>query len=256
IDYIVDDCVKAGIKEIIFVINEHNYQTLHYYRENQRLHDYLQKMNKLELYDQVSHLHQKATFHFVKQSDTDTYGTATPILLAKQYIKNEEAFLYLTGDDFVYSADENYSFTRKMIDLFEQNQARGLITCYSRPKNEIHRYGVAAIEEKNGVNYLTKLVEKPKTENAPSNLANISKYILSAKIIDIIEQQQPNPDSGELYITDSITQLAQNADVLVMETKEKYLDGGNLASWLKANLVVAQNDPKLRQVIKNFAKSL
>jgi UTP--glucose-1-phosphate uridylyltransferase len=256
VDYVVEDCVKGGIEEVIFVVNEHNYQTLHYYRENKRLYRYLKQMDKVELYEQVVHLHQKAKFHFVKQSDDDTYGTATPIKLAQDYIKDEEAFLYLTGDDFVYFADKDQSLTKNMIDLFEDNQAQGLLTCYHRPKKEIDRYGVAAVESRGGVNYLRKLVEKPKPENAPSNLANISKYILTPQILDIIKHQKPNPASQELYITDSIQQLAETSPVVVMETQGEYLDGGNLKNWLKANLTVAKNNPELKQVIKKFGQSL
>ncbi len=256
IDYVVEDCVQGGIEEIIFVINEHNYQTLHYYRENKRLYHYLKQMDKAKLYDQVAHLHQKAKFHFVKQTDKDTYGTATPIQLAQNYIKDEEAFLYLTGDDFVYFSEENKCLTNNMVELFEQNQAKGLITSYQRPKSEIHRYGVAAVEAKNGVNYLQKLVEKPKADKAPSNLANISKYILTPQILEIIAQQQPNPANQELYITDSINHLAETEPVLVLETRGEYLDGGNLKNWLKTNLTLAKDQPELKKVIKKFSQNL
>lgn len=252
IDYVVEDCIKAGIEDIIIIISEHNFQILHYYRENQRLFNYLKNKGKSDLYDQVEHLHQQATFYFVRQPDEAPYGTAVPLQLVKDHIKDEEAFLYLTGDDFVYKAGNDFSFTREMIAHFNQTEAKALVNCYPRPESELHRYGIAEVKDDNGFKLLTKLVEKPDPGQAPSNLANISKYILTPEILEIIDQQQPDTDSGELYITDSLQTLAQDERVLVLETSGTYLDGGNVANWLRANLTLARDKKDLKQIIKNL----
>ncbi len=255
IDYVVEDCIKAGIKDIIFVINKHNYQVLHYYRENKRLENYLQQVGKSDDYQAIENLHQKANFHFVKQDDDDPYGTAVPIQLAKEYIKGEEAFLYLTGDDFVYSPDPDFSLCRQLINRFEKNHAAAAMTCDTRPKQELNRYGVVEVKNNQKADYLLSLIEKPAIEEAPSNLVNISKYILPVEILDIIDKQQPNPKSGELYITDSLEALAQEKPVLVHTISEKFLDGGNLNNWLKANLTIAMHDPELKQIVLALANS-
>lgn len=255
VDYVVDDCIRAGINQIIFVVNEHNYQTLHYYRENQRLFNYLQEKGKADLYQYVKNIHQKAEFYFVKQTDQDQYGTAIPVHLAREHIQNEEAFLYLTGDDFVYSSDKNFSLVGDLIQLYTQYRPAGVVTCYPRPQSEVHRYGIAGFQQHEDYKQLTQLIEKPTPEAAPSNLANISKYILTPQILEVIEQQQPNPDTDELYITDSLQQLAQKQLVLVHETESEYLDGGNVANWLKANLTIAADDPKLRQTVLDFCRT-
>ncbi len=251
IDYIVGDCIQAGIDEIIFVINEHNYQVLHYYRENQRLYHYLKKMDKVELYAQVEHLHQQAQFHFVKQKDSDPYGTAVPVQLAQKYIQPGEAFLVFMGDDFIFS-NNGKSEAAKMIKLFNDSQAKALATCIQQPTPQLHRYGIAQIKKTSGFSYLTNLVEKPDPGTAPSNLANISKYILTSDVFEIIAQQKPNSQSGELYITDTISTIAQHSPVVIHQPQGVYLDGGNVASWLKANLTVAKNDKKLYQELKQF----
>lgn len=253
IDYVVDDCVKAGIEEIIFVINKHNYQVLHYYRENQRLYQYLEKMGKLDRYEKLKDLHSKAKFHFVKQSDEDQYGTAMPVLLAKDYIKDEEAFLVLMGDDFIYNSNGN-SEAQRMIETFENSGAKGLVTCIEKPEELLHKYGIAELKEENGYAYLNNLVEKPEPGTAPSNLANISKYIMTPEILDIIENQEPNPKSGELYITDSITQMAELGKVVVHKPEGEYLDGGYPLGWLLTNLTVAKNDPEMWSAIKEFVQ--
>ncbi len=252
IDYIVDDLVKAGIEEIIIIINEHNYQVLHFFRENKRLFNYLQKMNKTQLYQQVEHLHQKAKFSFVKQTDQDPYGTAVPVNLARQHLENEPAFLYFTGDDFVYAANENYSLAAELIQLYEEHQPGAILSCDQKPKDQLHRYGVVATEQDGEVQKITQLVEKPKPGTAPSNLVNVSKYVLTPDIFPLIDQQQPNADSGELYITDTLVELAKQHSVLVHPITETYLDGGNVKNWLKANLTMAMNDPELKQVVQEF----
>lgn len=251
IDYLIEDCVKAGIEEIVFVINKHNYQVLHYYRENQRLYHYLKDLGKLELYEKIAHLHQQARFHFVKQDDTDGYGTAVPLKLAKDHFKNEEAFLVLMGDDFLYNPKIN-SPLQAMLSFYYQSQADGLITCFPKPDSELHLYGVAQVIKKANFDYLEKLIEKPAPGEAPSNLINISKYILCPDVFDIIENQSVNAQSGELYITDSVSQLANSKQLVIYQPDAQYLDTGNTLNWLKANLLMAKHDQQLYQDIKEF----
>jgi len=251
IDYVVEDCVKAGISDIIFVISEHNYQVLHYYRENPRLYQYLKKNKKLELYESIKDLHQKANFHFIRQSDADDYGTAVPVQLAKEYLKDEEAFLVLMGDDFIYNHNGQSEVTA-MIDTFEKSGAKGLVTCIEKPEELLHRYGVAQLAQENNFRYLQALVEKPSLGTAPSNLANISKYILPQTVFDLIDVQQPNPQSGELYITDTISQLALTEKVVIHQPHGEYLDGGYPLGWLLANLAVAKDKKEIWQEVKKF----
>lgn len=255
VDYLVTDLVKAGITEIIFVINEHNRQILHYFRENNRLKEYLDKMGKSHLYDQVKELHEKAEFHFVKQTDSDPYGSATPVRLAKDYLKDEESFLVLMGDDIPYNADGT-SEAALMIEHLEKTGAHALATFTEQSEELLHKYGVAETFEKDGDRYLKSLIEKPEPGTAPSNLANISKYILTPEVFDIIDQQELDKKSGELYITDTVTELAQKEDVAVYTPKGTYLDCGYPLGWLKANLTMAKEDKELRKELNNFLKEI
>lgn len=254
IDYVVEDCVKAGIEEIIFVVSEHNYQVLHFYRDNQRLYKYLQKVNKLDLYEQIAEIHNKAQFHFVKQTDNDPYGTAVPVILAKDYVKDEEAFLVLMGDDFIYQSGEK-SAVADMLRAMEDSGAKALVTCVEKPNEVLNKYGVIKSQMEGNLRFLEAIIEKPTIEKAPSNLVNISKYILSKGIWPILAKQQVNPQSGEFYITDSLQALAQTEKVLVHVPSGEYLDGGYPLGWLLANLTVAKNDPELWPIIENFVST-
>lgn len=255
VDYLVDDLVKAGIEEIIFVVDEHNQQVFHYYRENLRLQKYLERMNKTPLYDKVKDLHTKAQFHFVQQTDKDRYGTATPIKLAQDHLKDEKAFVVLMGDDIPYNADGS-SEVAKMISHLETTGADALATFVEQPQDRLHMYGIAETTERDGVTYLKNLIEKPAPGTAPSNLANISKYILIPEIFEIIDQQPVDPKTNELYITDTVTTLAHTKNVAVYTPTGQYLDCGYPLGWLKANLAMAKDNPELRKELKAFLEEI
>jgi UTP--glucose-1-phosphate uridylyltransferase len=254
IDYVVADCVSAGINEIIFVVKEgENKLVEHFYSETGLLKQQMQQLGKYESYlNSNSHVPENVQFRFVTQAMSDKYGTAIPVLLAEEYLKDEEAFLVFMGDDFIYNPSTVSA--KEMIELFNQSNALGLVTCISKPDEELHRYGVAETREENGYTYLTNLVEKPATGTAPSNLINISKYIFTPKIFDLIKHQDEDEKSGEFYITDTATQLAQSDKVVIYTPQGRYLDGGNVLNWLKANLIVAKDVPALNDDLRKFVE--
>ncbi len=254
VDYVVDDLIKSGVERIIMVISEHNSQVLHFYRENQRLFKYLQDHQKTELYQQVEHLHQKAEFIFIRQPDEGLYGTAVPVKLAEQYLKNDEAFFVFMGDDFLFDQKQT-SESQQMLELYQQSQAKGLMTCIPKPQEQLSRYGVIKIKSSQTPSpwqFLDTIVEKPQIDKAPSNLVNVSKYIMTPAIFELLTAQTVNPDSGELYITDTLIKLAQTQPVVIYQPQGEYLDGGNPEEWLKANITVAKTDPSLREKILNW----
>lgn len=256
VDYIVEDCIKAGIEEIIFVISEHNSQLIHFYSENNRLKAYLERMNKSEQYKSVAKLHSQASFQFIRQRDDEVYGTATPVKLAQDYVRDEDAFLVFMGDDCIYNPDSS-SEAARMIELFTSASADGLATCIAKPDSQLHKYGIASTRTEDSRTYLTDLVEKPAPGTAPSNLANLSKYILTPAIFDLLANQQPNPDNGELYITDTIAALArQTQNVLIHEPHGIYLDGGSPMSWLHANLTVALHEQEYAAEARQMIEAL
>lgn len=247
IDYLVDDCIAAGITEFVIVVNHMSTQIEEYYSEKPAVTTELTRLAKFEALKTIENLHQKATFTFVVQHPKDGYGTAVPLQVAQNHLLDEEAFLVLMGDDFLYNG-EKFSEANLMIAHFNkahtENAAKGLITCLERPEDSLHKYGIAKVHSEKGLTYLDTLVEKPKPGTAPSNLANISKYIFTPDVFKILETQTPNEQSGELYITDTATILAQQAPVAVYTPHSQYLDCGNPDSWFHANTVVAANKQK------------
>lgn len=251
IDYLVDDCIRAGIEKIILTVREGQNIVQHYYTEQPSLRTHFESMGTAEKYRAVEELHQKASFHFVTQRNADGYGTAVPVKLAQELLQDEEAFLYITGDDFVFHSDDS-SEAKQLISLWERSGAQAVLSAREVPAEDTHRYGIVETREEDGVSYLSSLVEKPPQGTTTSRLANISKYVLTKDIFAGLQNQQPNPDSGELYITDTVAALDR---VAVHVPYGKYLDCGSVAGWLKANLTVARQDPTLwNEITESFTE--
>ena len=236
IDYVVDDCVQAGIKEIIFVVNGRTKDQIEsYYSENKQLFSYLERMGKLEKYSIIENLHTKAKFTYVIQPDEGEYGTAVPLKLVEDYVKDEEAFLLLGGDDFTYNSDGT-SETKRMIDKFNAGEYEAVISAMEVPDEVVSKYGIMTTNKVSNDILLTDIVEKPKEGEAKSNLANISKFIFKPSIYQYLEQQKIDELHGELLITDTIVMLAKEKPVLIYIPTGKYYDCGYPEGWLQANM--------------------
>jgi len=255
IDYVVEDCLKAGIEEIIFVVKETDTQIKHFYNESNEVRAYLERMNKMDKYPDLAKLHEKARFSFVVQKPSDPYGTATPLRLVRDHVKNEEAFLMFMGDDFIYNKDGS-SEAEKMITYFEQSNAKALATFITKPKELLYKYGVASVKTEGNFDFLVDIVEKPKPGTETSNLANISKYIFTPKIYDALEKQEINKTHSEGLITDTVTIFAEDDPVVVYPTAGEYIDSGYIEGWLKANLLLASEDATLLDELDQYIQSL
>jgi UTP--glucose-1-phosphate uridylyltransferase len=253
IDYLVDDCVNAGIEEIVFVVNENDDQIQDYYRENLYFKRYLERMNKADRYDLIGNIHSKAKFSFVYQKESDLYGTAVPVWLAKDFVKNEEAFLVVMGDDYFYNSDGSNEIS-KMIDVFEKSNSEGLVTCIRVPKNLVSKYGIAEFKEENGYKYLINQIEKPQPEEVTSDFVTISKFIFTPEIYKYINLEDIDQKSGELFLTTAYTKLAKDKKMVIYEPKGEYLDSGYVIGWLKANIIVAKDNPVIWAELEPFLR--
>lgn len=232
VDYVVQDCLAAGITELYFIVGEDSTQLQDYYRSNIPLNDYLKRNGKEDKLPLVAPL-EGAKLHFIVQPSYGKYGTAVPVALAAEYIDEGESAVVLMGDDFIYNRDGS-SETKRLIEAASSDGAAMLGV--NIPREDVSRYGVLKLSDTG--EYET-IVEKPSIEEAPSTLINISKYLLPKKAIDIAVNIPVNPSRGEYEITDVINQFVnEGGKVNVVEAKGEFLDSGSLEGWLHANNVV------------------
>lgn len=243
IDYVVEDCLSAGIEEIIFVVGENFDQLKRYYGHNTLLENYLEDRGKGSELDKVRSIGGKARFRYVIQDQYQPYGTAVPVWLARYLIQPDESVLVVFGDQFFHRQDG----TSELADFVERAEAAGTpsaMLAVEVPWEEVSLYGIVATQKQGNVELYEKIIEKPSREDAPSNLNNASCFILSHDIFPFLEQNVNKATSGEHYITDAINSFVTNGhQMAVLRAQGAYLDCGTTESWLRTNNFMATHAP-------------
>lgn len=255
IDYVVSDLIAAGIKHVMFVVQPGSHGLQDYYLGNAVLERQLERLNKRTALQHLRDGQHRAKFSFIEQPEDAGYGTAVPLIVATPYLPKDEAVFVTGGDDFVWHADGT-SDAAKFIEAFQSASAAGALVARTAPEDQLFRYGVLAVRQEKERTFLSQIVEKPTPGNAPSNLINVSKYIFGPQVLPYLDKVKPDAQTGELYITDAVQMAAAEHPITVYETGGQFLDAGNTANWLRANLTLAAADPDLRKALEPDVQDL
>jgi UTP--glucose-1-phosphate uridylyltransferase len=234
IQYVVEEAVSAGLEDVLMVTG----------RNKNALENHFDRMAELEMNLELKGDHDRlakvmastelANIHYVRQGDPRGLGHA--VLRAKAHIA-DHSFALLLGDDVIDSRDV---LLTKMLEVHEAT-GENVVALMEVSPDQIHLYGCAVTEGdvKDGVVRITGLVEKPKNEDAPSNLAVIGRYVLRHEIFDILEETQPGR-GNEIQLTDALMSAAQNPEraggVLGVVFKGRRYDTGDKLDFIKATL--------------------
>lgn len=243
IDYVVEDCLQAGIEEIIFVVGEDFEQLKRYYGHNTLLENYLEDRGKTAELQKVQSIGGQARFRYVIQDQYQPYGTSVPVWLARYLIQPDESVLVVFGDQFFFRHDGE----SELADFVRRAQAAGTpsaMLAVEVPHEEVSAYGIVATATRGDLELYERIVEKPKPEEAPSNLNNASCFVLGHGIFPFLEQNINQETRGERYITDAINAyVAAGNQMAVLRAKGDYLDCGTTESWLRTNNFMATHAP-------------
>ncbi len=232
IDFVVQDVIKAGIKDIYFVVGEQSAQLQSYYRSNIPLNDYLRRAGKADMLDLVRPL-QGVNIHFITQPGTGGYGTSVPIGMCSEFIDDNESALVMSGDQFFYRHDDGSNAA----DLIEFVSSRGLTSGLYGVRMPIDNID-SSIEVDADGNYV-RIVEKPKPGEAPTDLQNASFYVFPKEIFELARTLPANPKRGEFEVTDAINAyVASGQKIAVGTVTGDYMECGSVAGWLRANQIV------------------
>lgn len=238
VDYSVQELIKAGITDIYMVIsNVEPCQVQEFYRDNHALNDYLVERGKADRLALAKTLPDHVKIHYTTQDPAGRYGTAVPIALVVEEYNIDEPVLVFMGDDFVWNPDGESAAESLIRSL--QNADESAILGVEIPKEKVDKYGVLNIKD----GKLTGVVEKPSVEEAPSNMINVSKYIMSKdllrRIVNYVKSHDFGPLDQEYLVTDPIDEYINEGGVMrVAPTTGEYLDGGSVEGWVHANNVV------------------
>ena len=211
-------------------------QVREFYRDNLALNQYLIDRGKEDRLKLAKTLPDDVKIHYTVQDPAGKYGTAVPIaMVIKEYRINEPVLVFM-GDDFIWNPDGE-SAAEALIKAAKDGESA--ILGVEIPLDKVEKYGV--LSEKDGK--LVGVVEKPKPQDAPSNLINVSKYIMAPdllkKIVDYVDENDFGPLDQEYMVTDPIDDYIKSGGVMrVAPTTGEYLDGGSVEGWLHANNVV------------------
>lgn len=238
VDYSVQELIKAGVTDIYMVIsNVDPCQVKAFYQDNIALNQYLIERGKLARLELAKTLPDHVKVHYIPQDPAGKYGTAVPIaMVVEEYNINEPVFVFM-GDDFVWNPGGKSAADSLLETLQGENESA--ILGVEIPRDQVEKYGVFSVKD----GLLEEVVEKPKVEEAPSNLINISKYIMSPsllhQIVEYVKTRDYGPMDQEYVVTDPIDEYIKAGGTMrVATTDGEYLDGGSVEGWVHANNVV------------------
>ncbi|MDQ0198790.1 UTP--glucose-1-phosphate uridylyltransferase GalU [Neobacillus ginsengisoli] len=249
IQYIVEEAVESGIEDIIIVTGKGKRAIEDHFDNSFELEQNLYEKGKFALLDEVQKSSKLVDIHYIRQKEPKGLGHA--IWCARKFI-GDEPFAVLLGDDIV-QADK--PCLRQMMDQYERYNA-SILGVQTVEESEVSRYGIVDGNFINERFYsVNSLVEKPKQEEAPSNLAILGRYILSPKIFEILGKQEPGA-GGEIQLTDAIAALNLYEAVYAYDFEGVRYDVGEKMGFIQTSIEFALQRDDLRNQLLDYLSSV
>ena len=234
LEYILDECIESGIKEIIFIISKKKEVIKKYFYSDAFYKALIKKKNEKRLKYEYSKIKKyKKMIKFIYQNSPR--GTGDAVLKCEKMIKSN-FFLMLMPDDLIIKNN----CSKAMLTLHNKYKS-SLIASKKVEKNNVSRWGIFDYKKINKRDFFIKdVIEKPSKKEAPSTYAVIGRYILPKKIFKILKKQKPGKN-GEIHITDSIRTLVLNKNKFIGHLfKGKYLDCGSMKGYINSSLEISK----------------
>ena len=253
IQYAVQECVDAGIEDILIISGKGKRSIEDHFDRNPELEARIQEQEDEAIYHQLRHIEDMANIHFIRQKELNGLGDA---IYHARFHCASEAFAVLLGDTVINSV---IPVTQQLIDAYDQYH-HCVIAVERVPLDKVSRYGVVGGKQLNDrILQLTELVEKPERDKAPSDLAIAGRYILTPQIFRAIERTMRGK-SNEIQLTDALRLLLKQENIIASIIEGKRYDLGNKLDFLKTAVEFAlrrcefavQFEAFLRKTIKDI----
>ncbi|MFV0484701.1 MAG: UTP--glucose-1-phosphate uridylyltransferase [Candidatus Saccharimonadales bacterium] len=230
--YVVEECVEAGIRDIIIVATPEGKPIYEDFFNNpvEKVYKQLESQGKLDRFESVREVLSMADVTVIEQDPSFPYGNGSPIASAKPYLKDDEAFVALYSDDLIFGKGD----VETLLEAYAAHpDAKAIITAQEMPEEVWDRYGMIALKDKEK-RTLSHIVEKPATpKESPSNLTSYGRYLLTPEVFNYLIPKNTGLDD-ELWTVDAITKLAEAGDVFVVNSKGKWLTTGDPKNYFEA----------------------
>ncbi|WNR44049.1 UTP--glucose-1-phosphate uridylyltransferase GalU [Paenibacillus roseipurpureus] len=243
IQYIVEEAVQAGIESIIVITGRNKRAIEDHFDKSVELEDSLYESGKEDMLRIIQDISQLANIHYIRQKEPLGLGHA--VLCAQQFI-GDEPFAVLLGDDIMVSPKPAL---RHMIDVFEQTN-KEVIGVQPVAPADTGKYGIVCPHIRQSSLpkepfLISDLVEKPSSDEAPSNLAIMGRYILKPTVFKVLEGINPGK-GGEIQLTDALSKLCKSNSMIAMPLLGRRYDVGNKFGYIQATIELALDRPELR----------
>ncbi|MBI1749069.1 MAG: UTP--glucose-1-phosphate uridylyltransferase GalU [Acidobacteria bacterium] len=254
IQYSVEECVASGIENIIIVTGRGKHAIEDHFDVSPGLEHLLEKQGKQDQADLVRKISNMTHVSYIRQKEPKGLGHA--VWTAKELV-GDEPFAVLLGDVII---DGPKPATRQLMDVWDATGV-GAIAVEEVPRDQLQLYGVVDAEPApqgpwaDRLLRVRELIEKPKPEEAPSNLGITGRYLLPPEIFDCLERTPPGR-GGEIQLTDALRLLAQEKGLWAYIFEGTSYDAGDKLGFLKATVEFALKNPEFRDSFRAYLKGL
>ena len=249
IHYAVEDAVKAGIEQIIFITGRGKRAIEDYFDISFELEFHLKFQGKEELVEKMREISNMADFVYIRQKEPKGLGHA--VLRAKDVV-GSEPFAVILADDVI---EAKKSGTQQLVEIFEKYHC-SVIGLEEVNPEDVSSYGIVAGKEiENGLFKLDTFVEKPPKDKAPSNTAIIGRYVFTPAIFEELEKTKVGA-KGEIQLTDAIESLSKKEVIYGKILEGKRFDCGSKLGFLKATVDFALHDKEINKEFKEYLKGV
>lgn len=247
IQYIIEEAVKSGITDILIITGRNKRAIEDHFDRSIELELELEAKGKDKMLEEVRAISEMVNIQYIRQKMPKGLGHA--VLCAKSFV-GHEPFAVLLGDDVV---DSKKPCLKQLMGVYNKYKATVLGVQQVELEN-VNKYGIVDGEKiEEGIYKVNTLVEKPKQEDAPSNVAILGRYIISPSIFKILEATEPGA-GGEIQLTDALKVLAKEEKVIAYEFEGRRHDVGDKLGFLEATVEYAMKNPELKDKFTAYLK--
>ena len=235
LEYIIEECLEAGIKEIIFIISKRKEVIKKYFYNDKLYKKIIKRKKNFRIINEYRKIKKyKKVIKFVYQNNPK--GTGDAVLKTKKLIK-DNYFLMLLPDDLIIKRN----CSKDMISIHNKKNC-SVMASMRVNKSTVNRWGIYSKKKNINKNnfYISDVIEKPDIKSAPSSNAVIGRYILTKKIFKKLSKQKKGK-GGEIHVTDSIRKLIHDGEKFIAHNfKGKYLDCGTIEGYIKSSMEISK----------------
>lgn len=245
IQYIIEEAVASGIEEILIITGRNKRAIEDHFDKSVELEKELENHGKDELLSIVKDISNMANIYYIRQKEPKGLGHA--INCAKTFVGNEP-FAVMLGDDVV---DSKVPCLKQLMDCYDEYKTT-ILGVQQVAHKDVSKYGIVdAMHIENSVYKVKNLIEKPKTEEAPTDIAILGRYIITPQIFDILSNTKPGK-GGEIQLTDALKILMHSEAMYAYTFEGKRYDVGDKFGFLQANIEYALKREDLKEKLKSY----